>query len=151
MKVVIVGAGLAGLAAGCELADAGHAVTLLERRPWAGGKTYSFRDRETGEQVDNGQHIAMRCTTEYVRFLERIGTAHLMKWQPRMLVPVFDADGRRSDLRADALPAPLHMLPSFALYRHLPAAEKLRIARGIVAIDLTPGPFPGGKGSKAGR
>ncbi len=143
MKVVIVGAGLAGLAAGCELADAGHTVTLLERRPWAGGKTYSFRDRETGEQVDNGQHIAMRCTTEYVRFLERIGTAHLVKWQSRMLVPVFDAAGRRSDLRAAALPAPLHMLPSFALYRHLPISEKLRIARAIVAIRLSkPKPTP---------
>ncbi|MBF6601113.1 MAG: FAD-dependent oxidoreductase [Dehalococcoidia bacterium] len=135
MKVVIAGAGLAGLAAACELADAGHAVTLLERRPWAGGKTYSVRDRETGEQLDNGQHIAMRCTAEYAGFLGRIGTAHLMRWQRRVRVPVFDADGRRSHLRADALPAPLHMLPSFALYRHLPVVEKLRVARGIVAVS----------------
>ncbi|MDE3096318.1 MAG: hydroxysqualene dehydroxylase HpnE [Chloroflexota bacterium] len=134
MRVAIIGAGLAGLAAGCELADAGHAVVLLERRPWAGGKAYSFTERETGEHVDNGQHIAMRCTTAYVRFLERIGSAHLVKWQPRMRIPVFDAAGRRSVLRADPLPAPLHLLPSFAAYRHLALVEKARVARGIVAI-----------------
>ena len=143
MKVVVAGAGLAGLAAGCELADAGHEVIVLERRPWAGGATYSFRDRETGEQVDNGQHIAMRCTTEYVRFLERLGTAHLVKWQERMRVPVLDADGRASELRADALTPPLHMLRSLATYRHLGTADKLRVARGVVAIsrarDVSPG------------
>ncbi|MHB8684647.1 MAG: hydroxysqualene dehydroxylase HpnE [Dehalococcoidia bacterium] len=139
MRIAIIGAGLAGLAAGCELADAGHDVVLLERRPWAGGKTYSFVERETGEQVDNGQHIAMRCTTAYVRFLERIGTAHLVKWQPRMRIPVFDADGRRSVLRADPLPAPLHLLPSFAVYRHLPIAERVRVARGIAAMTRAGG------------
>ena len=126
MRVAIVGAGLAGLAAGCELADAGHDVVLLERRPWAGGKAYSFTERETGEQVDNGQHIAMRCTNAYMRFLDRIGSGHLMRWQRRMRIPVFDAVGRRSVLRADALPAPLHLLPSFAVYRHLSLAEKTR-------------------------
>lgn len=134
MRVAIVGAGLAGLAAGCELADRGHEVLLLERRPWAGGKTYSFAERDTGEHVDNGQHIAMRCTTEYVRFLERIGTSHLLRWQPRMSVRVYDAAGRASTLRADALPAGMHMLPSFATYRHLRVADKLRTARGILAI-----------------
>ncbi|HEX5478651.1 MAG TPA: hydroxysqualene dehydroxylase HpnE [Dehalococcoidia bacterium] len=140
--MAIVGAGLAGLAAGCELADRGHDVLLLDRRPWAGGKTYSFAERATGEQVDNGQHIAMRCTTEYVRFLERIGTAHLLRWQPRMSVRVYDANGRASTLRADPLPAGLHMVPSFATYAHLRPTDKLRIARGILAIRTASAPDP---------
>ncbi len=134
MKVAVIGAGLAGLAAACELADARHQVVVLERRPWAGGKTYSFVDRETGEQVDNGQHIAMRCTTAYVDFLRKVGTAHLVKWQPRLRVAVFDDRGRRSELRADPLPAPLHLAPSFVAYRHLSLAGKARVARGILAI-----------------
>src|SRR5205807_7951254 len=87
MTVGVIGGGLAGLAAACELVDRGHAVTLLERRPWAGGKTYSFVDRESGEAVDNGQHIAMRCTTAYIAFLEKLGTEHLMRWQKRQRVP----------------------------------------------------------------
>ena len=91
MNVAVIGAGLAGLAAACDVAGAGGRITLLERRPWAGGKTYSFVERETGESVDNGQHIAMRCTTEYIDFLRQIGTADLFRWQKRLHVPVFDA------------------------------------------------------------
>jgi len=137
VRVAVAGAGLAGLAAACELADAGHAVTVCERRPWAGGKTYSTRDRETGEEIDNGQHIAMRCTTEYVRFLRRVGSEHLIAWQPRLRVPVYDAQGRRSALAADALPAPLHLARSFAAYRHLRPADKLRAARAVLALRRT--------------
>ena len=134
MRTAIIGAGLAGLAAACDAADAGCSVTLLEKRPWAGGKTYSFADEETGVQIDNGQHIAMRCTTAYASFLERIGSAHLMRWQRRMRVPVLDANGRRSDLAASSLPAPLHVAPSFAIYGNLSLGDKLRIASAIVAM-----------------
>jgi len=134
MRIAIIGAGLAGLAAACDAADSGCSVTLLEKRPWAGGKTYSFADEETGAQIDNGQHIAMRCTTAYASFLDRIGSAHLMHWQRRLRVPVLDADGRRSDLAASSLPAPLHLAPSFAIYRHLSLGDKLRIAGAIAAM-----------------
>ena len=43
MNVCVIGAGLAGLAAACDVAEQAAASSLLERRPWAGGKTYSFR------------------------------------------------------------------------------------------------------------
>jgi phytoene dehydrogenase-like protein len=36
--VTVVGAGVAGLAAGCALAEVGYDVTLLERRPYVGGR-----------------------------------------------------------------------------------------------------------------
>ena len=37
-RVVVVGGGLAGLAAALEAADRGASVTLLERRPRLGGR-----------------------------------------------------------------------------------------------------------------
>jgi len=123
----VAGGGLAGLSAGCELADLGHQVTVFEKRPFAGGKTYSFVDRETGEEVDNGQHVFMACTTEYVAFLRRLGTLSLTRRQRRLSVPVFDANGRnRCVLRAMALPSPLHLAWSFARFRHLSLADRAR-------------------------
>jgi monoamine oxidase len=43
-KVVVIGAGLAGLAAAHELMQAGHEVTVLEARMWPGGRVYTIRD-----------------------------------------------------------------------------------------------------------
>lgn len=135
LRVAIVGAGLAGLSAGCELADRGHEVTLFEKRPWAGGKTYSFVDRQTGQAVDNGQHVFMACTTAYTDFLRRLGTLRLTHRQRRLHVPVFDGRGRRSDLSASALPRPLHLAASFARYRHIGLSQKVRVARAMVAAQ----------------
>lgn len=134
MNIAIVGAGLAGLAAGCELADAGHRVTLFEKRPFAGGKTYTFRDAETGDLADNGQHVFMHCTTAYTDFLRRLGTLHLAKRQKRLRVGVYDANGRRSVIAAARLPAPLHLLPSFARYKHLGIHSKVRAGRLLAQI-----------------
>ncbi len=134
MRVGIIGAGLAGLAAGLELADRGHAVELLERRPWAGGATYSFRDGETGVAVDNGQHIFMQCTTAYRAFLERLGTLELTQRQERLRVPIFDGAGSRSDLWAANLPFGLHLAPALLRYRHLSWRQKVQIARAFLAI-----------------
>jgi len=134
VRVGIIGAGLAGLSAGLELADRGHEVELLERRPWAGGATYSFRDDETGDEVDNGQHVFMQCTTAYVAFLERIGTLELTRRQQRLHVPVFDEEGRRSDLGAANLPLGLHLAPALLRYRHLTWRQKAQVARAFLAL-----------------
>lgn len=134
VRVGIIGAGLAGLSAGLELADRGHEVELLERRPWAGGSTHSIRDGETGDEVDNGQHVFMQCTTAYGAFLERIGTLGLTHRQDRLHVPVFDADGTRSDLRAAKLPLGLHLAPALLRYRHLTWRQKAQIARAFFAL-----------------
>ena len=70
-RVIVVGGGLAGLAAAVSCVDGGARVTLLEARPRLGGATFSFR-RE-GLWVDNGQHVFLRCCTAYRGFLRRIG------------------------------------------------------------------------------
>ena len=76
MKAVVVGGGLAGLAAALDLVDGGHGVTLLEARPTLGGavQTLPERDGDPPPPPDNGQHVALGCCTEYLRFL-RAGRA----------------------------------------------------------------------------
>ena len=50
--VAIAGGGLAGLAAACALADSGFRVTLLERRPYLGGRASSYEHPGTTEVVE---------------------------------------------------------------------------------------------------
>ena len=63
-RVVVVGGGLAGLAAALACADRGARVTLLERRNRLGGLTWSFRHAD--RWIDNGQHVFLRCCDQYL-------------------------------------------------------------------------------------
>ena len=112
MRVAVVGGGLAGLAAALELVDAGHEVTVLEARPTLGGAVQTLPEREGDPPPppDNGQHIALGCFTEYLRFLDRIGEGGSYRRQ-RLSLPVIGEDasvGRDQPLAAldPPLPAP---------------------------------------------
>jgi hydroxysqualene dehydroxylase len=131
-RVVVVGGGLAGLTAACELADRGLAVTLLEARARLGGVTFSFNRGDL--VVDNGQHVLLRCYTAYLDFLRKIGVAHHIDMQPRMHIPVQGVDGTLGSLSRTALPAPLHLLGSLATYKLMSPADRLRAARAVPAM-----------------
>lgn len=134
---IVIGGGLAGITAACELADAGHRVTLYEKRPFLGGRSYSYTDKATGTEVDNGQHVFLGCCTEYIRLLERLGVRDRAYLQKRFRVPVIDKVWGTSVLRAAPLPPPLHLGPSLAGYRSLSPAEKLRAGQALAGILTT--------------
>jgi hydroxysqualene dehydroxylase len=120
VKTVVVGGGLAGLAAALELADAGHEVTVLEARPTLGGAVQTLPEREGDPEPppDNGQHIALGCFTEYLRFLDRIGEGGSYL-RTRLALPVIDEHGVAAAIEP--------RLGSLLRYRHLPLRDRLRI------------------------
>jgi phytoene dehydrogenase-like protein len=67
--VLVIGGGLAGISAALDCAEAGADVTLVEVRRRLGGAAYSFE--RDGLQMDNGQHVFLRCCTAYRGLLER--------------------------------------------------------------------------------
>jgi hydroxysqualene dehydroxylase len=130
MRVVVVGAGLAGLAAVCRLADLGCEVVMVERSRLLGGKATSFS--VDGVEVDNGQHVHLGCCTEYLDFVDRLGMSDVLWNQPRFEVTVLRRGARPAHLRAArGLPASLSLLPSFTWYSHLPMSAKLQVARAL--------------------
>jgi squalene-associated FAD-dependent desaturase len=124
-RIAVVGGGLAGLAAGIACGDAGAQVTLFEARPRLGGATWSTELQ--GLRVDNGQHVFLRCCTEYIGFLERVGALGRAVIQPRLEIPVLSPGRKTSFLRRAPLPAPLHLGPSLAGFSPLSLAERLRL------------------------
>jgi squalene-associated FAD-dependent desaturase len=130
--VVIVGGGLAGLAAAAALAGQGLEITLLESRPRLGGRASSFRDPATGEPVDNCQHVSMGCCTNLADFCRRVGTATLFRREPALTF--LGPDRRLSRLAAGPWPAPFHLAVSFLRARYLSASDKLRVAYGLARL-----------------
>jgi squalene-associated FAD-dependent desaturase len=132
--VAVVGGGVAGLAAASALAAAGKRVVVLEARGTLGGRATAFRDRATGELVDNGQHVLFGCYHETFTFLRRIGAEDRVAVQPSLEIPYLDAAGRKSILRCPKWPAPLHLLGAVLGWDALPWREKLATLR--LAPDL---------------
>jgi hydroxysqualene dehydroxylase len=131
-RVVIVGGGLAGIAAALDCADAGAEVTVVEVRPQLGGAAYSF-ERE-GLRVDNGQHVFLRCCTAYRRLLRRLGSEPATVLQPRLAIPVLAPGGRRGWLRRGRLPAPLHLGPALMRYPFLTPRERAGVVPAALAL-----------------
>ncbi len=127
--VAVVGGGVAGLAAATALAERGKRVVVLEARGEMGGRATAFRDRETGELVDNGQHVLFGCYHDTFAFLRRVGAEDRVRVQPSLEVAYLDLDGRRSLLRCPKWPAPLHLVGGVFRWDALPWAEKLRVLR----------------------
>ncbi len=131
-RVVVVGGGLAGMAAALACADAGVQVTVLEAKKWLGGATASF-ERE-GLLIDTGQHVFLRCCTSYLGFLDRLGAADQTYLQPRMDIPVLSPGRSPARLRRSGLPAPLHLGRALAGYPYLGNADRLRALRASLAL-----------------
>lgn len=139
-RVAVVGAGLAGLSAATALKRSGVHVEVFERSRLLGGRATSFEI--DGRVVDNGQHVYLACCTEFIRFVRDAGMESALRTQERFDVVVYSKAGARSELRAAALPAPFHLLASFAGYAHLTAGGKLRIARALLILTLRRGRAP---------
>ena len=123
--VVIVGAGFAGLSAAVRLTRQGARVLVLEARARLGGRATAFADRDTGELVDNGQHILMGCYTETFAFLREIGAQDNVRVDPQLAVTMIDRTGRRTRLSCPALPPPLHLVAGVLEWEALSWRDRL--------------------------
>src|SRR5690242_20756407 len=119
--VAIVGGGLAGLAAGCALAETGLRVTVFERRPYVGGRASSYEHPGTGEVVDNCQHVLLGCCTNLRDFYRRLGVEDRIRWYKQ--ITFIEPGGRSGSIGSTALPAPLHSALSFLGFTLLSIAD----------------------------
>jgi squalene-associated FAD-dependent desaturase len=131
LKLAVIGAGWAGLAAAVELTAAGHQVEVFEASRVPGGRARAARI--DGHTVDNGQHILIGAYTETLRLMRVVGA------DPDALL-------RRTPLRfefpgeflmsAPRLPAPLHTAFALLLAQGLDWREKwaaIRLMQGLQA------------------
>src|SRR4051794_6369603 len=131
-SVLVIGGGLAGLAAAVGLAQHGFRVTVLESRNRLGGRAGSFTDPATGQMIDACQHVSMGCCTNLAHLLRTVGVGHLLSPQPKLY---FVTPNRRvSVFKADPWPAPFHLGRALMGAHYLTPGDKLRVAYGLAAM-----------------
>jgi squalene-associated FAD-dependent desaturase len=126
VRVAVVGAGWAGLAAATTLSDYGVDVTVFESARQAGGR--ARRVEWNGLAIDNGQHLLVGAYRETLALLRQVGIdpdAALLRLPMRIEVP-----GRFS-MRLPGLPAPLHLAIGLFAASGVSFEEKLAAARFI--------------------
>ena len=128
-RVVVVGGGLAGLAAAEGLSRTVPQVTVLEARPRLGGRATSFDDKTSGTMVDNCQHVSMGCCTYLKEFCRRVGIEAQFKTARELTF--IDRLGQQSMFASTSLPAPFHLAHAFAKLKYFNWSERLEIATGL--------------------
>ena len=133
-EVIVIGGGLAGLAAAAALGGAGHAVKVLESRPFLGGRATSYEvgNGEEAEFIDNCQHILLRCCVNLLDFYRRLGVEQNIAFSRQFTF--IEPGGRRSVLRSGMFPPPAHFAASFLKLSFLNFSEKLAVARAMQSI-----------------
>jgi zeta-carotene desaturase len=134
--VVVVGAGLAGLAAAAALTCDGARVAVLERRPYVGGRAYSYLHPALEETVDS-QHVLLGCCTNLVDLCGEAGLAEKIRWYDKQTFLEPSTSGREvrsSTIQLGPLPAPMQYTGSFLKASMLGVADKLAIARGLMGF-----------------
>lgn len=130
-RVVIIGGGLAGLSAAEAIAHSGAqvVVTVLESRRITGGRTGSFLDPVTGQNVDYCQHVAMGCCTNLLNLLDACGLSDAFTRYDTLTF--HHPNVPPSQVTASSwLPAPFHLLPALQALAYLTPKQRRQIRRG---------------------
>ncbi|EOD15400.1 hypothetical protein EMIHUDRAFT_421941 [Emiliania huxleyi CCMP1516] len=143
LKIGVVGAGLAGMVAAMDLADAGHDVEIFELRPFVGGKVSSWMDRD-GNHIEMGLHVFFGCYYNLFGIMQRTGSYDLMRLKEHTHTFINSGGGVGAlDFRFP-IGAPVSGLQAFARTEQLGVSDKLAnalrlgtspIVRALVDFD----------------
>ncbi|XP_019438286.1 PREDICTED: phytoene dehydrogenase, chloroplastic/chromoplastic-like [Lupinus angustifolius] len=143
LKVVIVGAGLAGLSTAKYLADAGHKPILLEARDVLGGKVAAWQD-EDGDWYETGLHIFFGAYPNVQNLFGELGINDRLQWKEHSMIfamPNKPGEFSRFDF-PEVLPSPLNGI--WAILRNnemLTWPEKVKFAIGLLPAMLGGQPY----------
>ena len=132
--VVVIGGGISGLTAAVDLASRGFSVLLVEQKQHCGGRTYSFVHKETGDEVDNGQHLMMGCYHATMKFLSTINRTSRVTIQKRLTVVFRHAERGIFRLQSAPFPAPFNILIGLLRLKSLTFSQRLSLLRVGVAL-----------------
>lgn len=128
MKIAIIGAGWAGLTAAIASTQAGHHATVFEASRAVGGRARALSDSQSGNPLDNGQHILVGAYTECLRLIRLVGVnpeSALLRLP--LSLPFVDGTGLQTPIWAKNWSAPFDALLAIATARGWSWADRFSL------------------------
>jgi 15-cis-phytoene desaturase len=137
MRVVIAGAGLAGLSCAKYLCDAGHTPVVVEARDVLGGKVAAWQD-EDGDWYETGLHIFFGAYRNMRQLFKELDIEDRLQWKSHsMIFNQKETPGTYSRFDFPDLPAPLNGVAAILGNNDmLTWPEKIAFGLGLVPAML---------------
>jgi len=103
-KVIIVGAGLAGMSAGRELTNAGYDVTILEARARPGGRVFTIREPFADGLYAEGGAMQVPDNHDWTMKYVKLFDLTLDQIQPPNLKSIVQIGGQRIEMASGKVP-----------------------------------------------
>jgi hydroxysqualene dehydroxylase len=141
MHVIVVGGGIAGIAAAWKLRKSGAEVTLVEAKNYLGGRLSSFQREGSPTLFDGGPHLFLSSYTQTRQLLRELSLESHFDFPYPGRIPFINSAGSRSSLNEWLLPAPLNLiggLLSFSLLSWSARKRTFSTATNLIRQDLKP-------------
>ncbi|HEY7899867.1 MAG TPA: hydroxysqualene dehydroxylase HpnE [Caulobacteraceae bacterium] len=133
-KILVVGAGLAGLSAATALAAQGRPVEVFEAAAQAGGRCRSYVDPVLEMTIDNGNHLVLSGNAAVIDYLGRLGSRDRLDGPDDARLDFCDlGDGARWTIRPNPGPAPWWLLSKARRTPGTRALDHLALVRLMLA------------------
>ncbi|MFV9504217.1 MAG: FAD-dependent oxidoreductase [Oscillochloridaceae bacterium umkhey_bin13] len=131
MRVIIAGAGPAGMVVARTMVDRGHEVVVLEKRDVPGGKVSAWQDAD-GDWIESGLHVFFGAYHNLLGFLDQYGLGDTFNWKPAEMIFASERHGLAGISFVPWLPTPLNGLAGVAKFQPLTLGDKLRMGLGLI-------------------
>lgn len=135
--IVVIGGGVSGLCVATKLVQRGFTVTLLESSSRWGGRLHSFVDRESGAELDNGQHVLLTSCRSTLSWLMELGVDLNYAFSKYEAI-AFHKEHRRAKLATGRGPYPLNVITGIARFSLLTPLERWRTLSTMVKLKVFP-------------
>lgn len=126
---LVIGGGVAGMKLALDLADEDFIVTLCEAKPRLGGRTAMLKHHQSGDVVDNGQHLMMGAYRHFLDLIERIGTSDMLTSVPHLHIPMYSHKIGEYSISANKIPGKAGFLRAVLSLPMLTLSEKVAFTR----------------------
>jgi len=139
-KVLIAGAGLAGLSCAKYLTDRGVEAVVVESRNVLGGKVAAWKDKE-GDWYETGLHIFFGAYPNMLQLLRELNIYDRLQWKEHAMIfnnKASDTPSPGQNMSSYSkfvfpnIPAPLNGILAILFSDMLTWKEKLLFARGLI-------------------